>query len=162
MLVLNLYIASVLVSLGTIVIVDHAASRKAKQLGYKEPKDDRSFLDKSIDLIPMITFSLIPVFNLISAFSVVTSYKVIENNNLSNYIDVLENDIKKLNKDSSEKEDEEKKETLQKKAYKDMTRNEKIIYLLEEKEKLMNQNNDSNLEKEEYDPKLQKSIGRLK
>lgn len=142
---LELYLASLAFSWGSILIWDHSFSRKLKKEGLRQVELSDSFEEKIISQFKdFIRFS-IPVFNVIVSFMVIFDYGLhyeeVKNRGIAKgYIEPIDKNTN-INDDYYLKTAE--------KEHKELSNKEKIEYLKHEKEFLNNFYND-NSDKEEY------------
>ena len=150
-MLLNIYLGTTAISWATIFIFSAACKKKLKREGYKFVKEKKSLSEKVAAFISTAFKGSIPVYNILNTIVILCMgdklYGYVEDKLLEQG-QIYKPIAKELNNDyESEILNEEKADTytasVQKtrteKTYDEMTTEEKLAYLQQEKEKLINQ-----------------------
>lgn len=141
-MLLNIYLGTTAVSFATTFLYTAAFSKKLKREGYKFVKENKSLLEKFLTFISTVFKCCIPIYNILNAITLLCM-----GDNAYEYIKIksLEQGkiYKPINNDCENKILNENTESIQKrrneKTYEEMSVEEKLAYLKQEKEKLINE-----------------------
>lgn len=145
----NIYLGTTAISWATTILFSKAMNKKLKREGYKYVKEKKSYLEKIVDYISTAFKLSIPVYNIINTcyllfagdkvyeeirFELLANGKIykLSEEELKNNCD---NQVINTEKDNTYAASVTKFE----KTYDEMTTAEKLAYLQQEKEKLINQ-----------------------
>ena len=148
MTIINLYLATVITNLLLETNLEISLNQKLKEKGYKYTKHYKTFLNKTSLMIPMVIRSLMPIHNIFNIYRIVHKKRMLmlakEFELLNKGIIYKEVPIEEqfgnseiIDVENFAKEETEKKaKATTKKSYQDMTPEEKIVAIQEEKAQL--------------------------
>ena len=146
-MLLNIYLGTTAISFATAFIFGAAWEEKLKRDGYKFVKEKESLPEKIANLMSNNYMYFIPVYNILITIFLLgmgdkmyeyAKEKLLKSGKIYKPItEELNNDYKSEEKDDSYTASIQKTKT--EKTYDEMTTEEKIAYLQQEKEKLINQ-----------------------
>jgi hypothetical protein len=141
-MLLNIYLGTTAVSFATTFLFSAAYEKKLKRQGYKIVKENKFLLEKFVTFISMAFKCSIPIYNILNSITLLcmgdNAYEYIKNKLLEQgkiykpINDDCENKILNENTTSIQKRRNEK-------TYEEMSVEEKLAYLKQEKEKLINE-----------------------
>lgn len=150
-MLLNIYLGTTAISWATIFIFSTACEKKLKREGYKIVKEKKSLSEKVATFISNAFKCSIPVYNILNTIVIlcmgdrVYEYmedKLLEQGKIYKPIaEELNNDCESqiLNEEKDDTYTASVQKTRTEKTYDEMTTEEKLTYLQQEKEKLINQ-----------------------
>lgn len=150
-MLLNIYLGTTAISWATTFIFSVACVKKFKREGYKFVKENKSLPEKVMTFISAAFILSIPVYNILNTivilWTVDESYGHLEDEYLKQgkiykpIAEELNNDYesKILNEEKADTYTASVQKTRTEKTYDEMTTEEKLAYLQQEKEKLINQ-----------------------
>jgi len=148
-MLLNIYLGTTITSWVVNVIFGKAVQKKLSREGYRSVKDDRSIQEKIVNWMSIALKLSIPVYNIANAIVILCmldkAYLCVEEELLKNG-KIYKTNEKAINSDledaiSNQNENDNVKETAEQKTklYNEMTNEEKISFLQNEREKLLKQ-----------------------
>lgn len=150
-MLLNIYLGTTAISWATTFIFSTACEKKLKREGYKFVKENKSLSEKVATFISNAFKGSIPVYNILSTIIILCMgdkfYGYIEDKLLEQgkiykpIAEELNNDYESeiLNEEKADTYTASVQKTRTEKTYDEMTTEEKLAYLQQEKEKLINQ-----------------------
>ena len=150
-MLLNIYLGTTAISWATTFIFSAACEKKLKREGYKFVKENKSLSEKVATFISTAFKGSIPVYNILNIIVILymgdklygyMEDKLLEQGKIYKPIaEELNNDYesKILNEEKADTYTASVQKTRTEKTYDEMTTEEKLAYLQQEKEKLINQ-----------------------
>lgn len=150
-MLLNIYLGTTAISWATTFIFSAACEKKLKKEGYKFVKEKKSLSEKVATFISTAFKSSIPVYNILNTIVILCMgdklYGYMEDKLLEQgkiykpTAEELNNDYESeiLNEEKADTYTASVQKTRTEKTYDEMTTEEKLAYLQQEKEKLINQ-----------------------
>lgn len=150
-MLLNIYLGTTAISWATVFIFSAACEKKLKREGYKIVKENKSLSKKIATFISNAFKCSIPIYNILNTIVILCMgdrvYEYIEDKLLKqgkiykSIAEELNNDCESqiLNKEKDNTYTASVQKAKTEEIYDEMTTEEKLVYLKQEKEKLINQ-----------------------
>lgn len=150
-MLLNIYLGTTIISCATTYIFSAACEKKFKREGYRFIKENKSLSEKIAGFISTAFKCSIPVYNILNAILILCMgdkvFSYVENELLQQgkiYKPIKEESVNDFERQGFDREkDSVYTPSIQtvriEKKYEEMTNEEKLVYLQEEKEKILNQ-----------------------
>ena len=150
-MLLNIYLGTTAISWATVFIFSAACEKKLTREGYKFVKEKKSLSEKIATFISNVFKVSIPVYNILNAivilcmgdklYGYMEDYLLEQGKIYKPIAEELNNDCESeiLNEEKADTYTASVQKTRTEKTYDEMTTEEKLAYLQQEKEKLINQ-----------------------